>query len=257
MSLVAGIETTRHLAPLVREPVRFSVRYAGRRRVTARYTMRDSGIVVNLRHGTPDIATFEQVFRLEHCGLPEGALDGIDKPQVADLGANIGLFGAYVLGHYRAASIVAFEPEPSNAEVHAATIGANGLGDRWKLVRACAAVAEGETPFETGMYALSHAVRNGSGATTVRAVDVFPYLDGADLIKIDIEGAEWELLQDDRLGDLRPAAVLLEYHAQECPEPDPHAFAERLLGNAGFATADAPYSHAYPSGHGMIWAWRD
>ena len=45
-------------------------------------------------------------------------------------------------------------------------------------------------------------------------VDFFVCVGGAsiDILKIDIEGGEYQLLRDDRFAQLRPNFVVLEYH---------------------------------------------
>ena len=74
---------------------------------------------------------------------------------------------------------------------------------------------------------------DGSGKV-VEAVDVFPLLADCDLIKIDIEGAEWEILQDPRFADLRASHVILEYHPRLCPADDPQALAQHILEASGY-----------------------
>ena len=49
-------------------------------------------------------------------------------------------------------------------------------------------------------------------------VDVFATLEGhVALLKIDIEGAEWAILEDPRLAALDAEAIVLEWHAMGCP----------------------------------------
>ena len=69
-------------------------------------------------------------------------------------------------------------------------------------------------------------------ATTLPAADVFPYLEGADLVKIDIEGGEWPILSDPRFAELEARALVLEYHPHLCPGPDPRECADGLLARA-------------------------
>ena len=83
---------------------------------------------------------------------------------------------------------------------------------------------------------------------------MFAHLDGVDLLKLDIEGSEWEILGDARFRRPAARAVALEYHAHRCPAEDPASYAHGLLRRAGYRTADHEF-HSLP-GHGMIWAWR-
>jgi FkbM family methyltransferase len=237
--------------------VRFTIRQARRRRDVGRYRLRDSGVTVFLRHNTPDMNTLDEIFRYGHYELPElvlKTLEGVPPPlEIADLGANVGLFGAFALGRFRDSEIIAFEPEPANAEMHERSIRANPDA-RWRLIRACAATESGTVAFSADGYTTG---RVGEGDRLVAAVDVFPYVATVDLLKIDIEGAEWELLADERFRGLQATAVGLEYHPHLCPTDDPQTLAHALLREAGYETADHEVAGLLQlPGHGMVWAWR-
>ena len=93
----------------------------------------------------------------------------------------------------------------------------------------------------------------GVPTITVPMVDVMDQVAGADLVKIDIEGGEWEILTDARFAASPPRAIVLEYHPHLCPEADPRAAAERLLHDAHMTVE--PIWHR-DDGYGMLWAWR-
>ena len=256
IGVLQGIGSTARLAPLVREPVAFAIRQVRRRNDVGLYRLRESGVAVNLRHGTPDLNTLEEIFRMGHYAIPEpveAALARVQGPlNVLDLGANVGLFDAFILGRYEGARIVSFEPHPENVALLEQTIEANALGDRWRLVRAAAAAEDGTVQF-AGDFNTGR-VGDGSGnGFSVAAVDVFPYLAEADLAKIDIEGGEWAILGDPRARELDPIVVALEYHPHLAPG-DPRSSAHESLRSAGYETADHPL-HG-PPGYGMIWAWK-
>jgi hypothetical protein len=80
------------------------------------------------------------------------------------------------------------------------------------------------------------------------AVDVFPYLAEAALIKIDIEGAEMPLLTDPRFAELSAKIVLLEYHP-----PHSRMAVVGALEHAGY-TVD-PFDERLP-GIGELCAWK-
>jgi FkbM family methyltransferase len=248
---------TARLALTVRESARFWARVAFRWRGVARYRLRGSNVIVHIRHGTVDIDTFDEIFRRGHYDLPAPAaavLQAKGHPlRVVDLGANVGLFGAHIRGVFPQASITAVEPHPGNVAVLKRTIAANRRRAGWELVEACADVRDGEVPFAFAQFATSRIDRDAT-ATMVPAVDAFPLLDRADLLKLDIEGGEWPILSDERFARALPAVVALEYHAQGCPTRDPAALAKELLQRAGYETEDADFE--LPPGQGMLWAWR-
>jgi FkbM family methyltransferase len=240
------------------EPVRFVLgELSGRRRV-GRYRLRGSDLWIFVRHGTPDVFTLEQTFRERHFDPPapvQRLLAGIVDPVVVDLGANIGLFGIEVLRRYRRARIVAFEPDPANVEILRKTVAANEPGGRWQVIEAAASTSDGTVAFTPGQYGISHLAAPGSGAATrVRAIDVFPYLNDADLVKIDIEGGEWELVGDGRFSATSARILHFEYHPRFCPGPEPRRSAVEALSRAGYSYL--PIIDR-PDGTGMLWAWRE
>jgi FkbM family methyltransferase len=238
----------------VRERARFVLRELPRRTVFCRYTLRRSGLPIFIRHATPDVVTLDEVFY--HCQyeLPADVaarLEALGRPpKVVDLGANIGLFGVYVLGLFAGAHVTAIEADPANAAVLRLCAKANADRGEWLVVEAAASNRDGTVEFASGGYSLSHQAGPGERGESVRAVDVFPYLAGADLLKMDIEGGEWAILGDPRLQGSAPPAIVLEYHPHLCPEPGSRAAAVTALEAAGFEV----HPFAQSNGYGMAWA---
>jgi hypothetical protein len=106
-------------------------------------------------------------------------------------------------------------------------------------------------PFRSGDFSVSRV--DPSAELSVPAVDVLPLLEGADLAKVDIEGAEWAILGDSRFTHSSPGALVLEYHPHLCPEPGPADVAEQLLRAAGYRIE---WGQTFGEGHGIVWAWR-
>jgi FkbM family methyltransferase len=244
-------------AVLVRERRRFVGRELARGGLGV-YHLRDSGIAVAIRHRTADVLILDELFNQGEYDPPAAIAQAWrERPPraIVDLGANIGLFGAWALGRFPDARIVAFEPDAGNAAVHERAIAANAAGDRWELVRAAAATEDGTVRFTGGEFTVSHVDADDQpGGVEVPAVDVFPRLAGADFIKIDIEGSEWALLADPRFPQLDAATIVLEYHERGCPGPDPEAAAATALERAGWRIAGR---HANPAGGaGVLWGVR-
>jgi FkbM family methyltransferase len=242
-------------ATLVRERSRFVRNELRRRTVTAVYRLRGSGIAIAIRHHTGDVLVLDEIFSQREYEPPapvRAALAGLPTaPRVVDLGANIGLFGAWLLERFPDAKIIAVEADPANASMHRQAIEANGLQDRWSLVEGFASSQTGVVRFVGGDHATSHA-GGGEGSIDVRAVDVFPELAAADLVKIDIEGAEWDLLADPRFAALRPRVLVLEYHEDGCPGSDPVRVAEDALRAAGLDVVRGASKPQF--GAGILWA---
>jgi FkbM family methyltransferase len=202
--------------------------------------------VVLVRPWTTDLVVLEEIF-VRRLYEPRGRFE--PPARAVDLGANIGLFSVFLRGLYPQVAITAFEPDPANVALLRRNVDC-------ELVQACAGVADGLVPFVGGLQDQSRIAAGATeeGATLVPVVDVFPYLEGADLVKIDIQGGEWELLADPRLAASGVRGIFVEYHAYMCPEPAaPRQTAERLLAQAGYAH-ELVFDD--PDGFGMLWAWR-
>lgn len=255
---VEPLVSTALLARLTANPARFMLaEVAGKGRVVA-HRLRDSGVTVVIEHGSPDRLTFNELFFEEIYAPPpevERALERLGRPpRIVDIGANVGMFGAWAMARWPGAEIDAFEPDPRNAALHRLAIAEAGQSSTWRLHEAAAAASDGNMRFVTGRYMMSRpATAADSEAATVPAHDVLPLLHEADLVKIDAEGSEWAILDDARFAASKIGVVALEYHPELCPEDETRAAAVRRLESAGFAVRDAP-THA-PPGYGSLWAW--
>lgn len=245
---------------LVAEPLAFARNELRFKDSLATYHLPGRGVSVCLRHHTPDLMILDEVFAQRLYEPPKEVSLLLETPQgelrVVDLGANIGLFGAFVLERYPGANMTAFEPDRFNAEVLARCIEANNRSDSWKLVRACASTTDGRVRFRAGCFALSQAVSEADRVEgeLVDALDVFPYLESVDLLKMDIEGSEWPILADPRFTELAPRCVVLEYHGQACPEPDAFRAVHDLMASAGYTVREL--FHREDDDVGMLWGWR-
>jgi FkbM family methyltransferase len=208
------------------------------------YRLRN-GMTVSLRHRTGDMAMFTRVFYRRLYEQPESVRRRLRPPlRVVDLGANIGLFSAQ-LG--RDATVTAVEADDLNADVLERMIAANGLA--WPVVRGYASNSAGTINFIGGKACLSKADPSGD---PINKVDVFPLFAGADLLKMDIEGGEWEILADPRMADEGPPVVVMEWHSMRCPEPDARKAASEALATAGYTGFEV----GPPGPNGHLWAWR-
>jgi FkbM family methyltransferase len=248
-----------HLLPLtalllrartVRRSTRFVVREILRRGGAFAYTVRSGTVQIVVRHGTSDPVTLGEVFHERDYAPPPGV--PAPRRRIVDLGANVGYFGAFAMDAWPESSVVAYEPDPVTAAVHERTIALNGLGARWELRRAAAAAKAGVLRFHASGDALSHAAEDGE--LVVPAEDVLPLVAEADLLKMDVEGGEWPILADVRFSAAPPRVVVLEYHPQGAPGPDPHSAARQLLQAAGLTRTATIFQRA--DGYGMLWAWR-
>jgi FkbM family methyltransferase len=245
-------------ASLVRERLRFAASELRRRPTTGVYRLRESGVAIALRHHTGDVMVLDEIFSQREYDPPEVLTAALARlpsdARIVDLGANIGLFGAWALGRFPEANVLAVEADPANAAVHRRAIEANHSSERWRLIEAFAATTAGTVRFTAGQHATSHAASEQDDAVDVPSIDVFAELEGAGLLKIDVEGAEWSLLADPRFAAAAPPVVVLEYHREGAPGPDPEAAAVEALRAAGLEVVHAGRKPQF--GAGLVWAIR-
>ena len=123
---------------------------------------------------------------------------------IADLGANTGIAVRFFAALYPSARIVAAEPDPGNAARLRANVRALHGVD---VAEVAVAPERGTAPFFIAAegWASSLTAQASSRQVEVSCVRLADLLDGAkvDLLKVDIEGAEWPLLE---AGDLQAAS---------------------------------------------------
>ncbi len=239
----------------VRELWRFKWREHRGRPVLGAYHTRGGGVGYRIRHATRDVGIFAEVFIAGEYDPPaavEARLGELGRaPRILDLGANIGLFAAYCRERWPEAAITAVEPDPENLELLRAT----AVDAKVVVVPACAGTREGTVRFVAGEFAESHVAADGSGEDTIElaCVDTFRFAGAADLVKMDIEGSEWEILGDPRFAEVAAEAIAMEWHDIGCPHPDPRGAAHAALEGAGY---EVLCENRPVASNGTIWALR-
>jgi len=199
-----------------------------------------------------------------------------DTPRVLDCGANVGLATLALKRAYPRARITAFEADPAIAAVCARNLARNGAADV-EVVAAAVWREAGHVTFrqegsDSGAIEGVAADTPGRSVTVpaVRLRDIVAR-EPIDLLKLDVEGAEWALLEDleGALGNVR--ALHVEVHDFDpATRLLPRCLA--LLERAGFAyalddfavadwrpegTRRGPFRLAVPSWIILVRAWRD
>jgi FkbM family methyltransferase len=157
-------------------------------------------------------------------------------PTIIDCGANIGLSAIYFKSNCPDAKVIAFEPDPSVFELLQKNVKERKLA-AVDTRNAAVWIDDSRLTFEVeGALGgrLSDTVADGRTQIGVQAFRLRDLLESpVEFLKIDIEGAEYEVLKDcrDRLQNV--ANLFVEYHA--APN-EPQHLSEILswLSNAGF-----------------------
>jgi FkbM family methyltransferase len=140
-------------------------------------------------------------------------------PLIIDCGSNIGLSILYFVSTYPSSRVIGFEPDPTILPYLQENIALNGVHNA-QLVHAAVSARPGITALHSdGTYGSCLARQaSADAAPTASTYDVpcvrlRDYLtETVDFLKMNIEGAEWEVLEDseDRLSQVQE--MIIEYH---------------------------------------------
>ncbi len=222
-------------------------------------------LTVELRNGpslvirpTPsgDLSVAYEVFVQELYRSPRPLTD-FSMKRIVDVGANVGYAISYFAHHFPEAAIVAFEPHPAHLHQIGQNIRVNSLENRVHVIAAAAGIAA-RRAFLTDAGESSRIAEQAEGGQIAVPVKDFFATVGAgtiDLLKMDCEGAEFDLLMDGRFATLDVRTVVLEWHANK---QRPHADAtlcERLAG-VGFALEKVMEYSLEGNRFGLLWGYR-
>jgi hypothetical protein len=189
-----------------------------------------------IRHGTLDIDRLVDGFGRRRPALPDAAGTVLARlqapPRILDLGAGPGLGALALLEIFPGARVISVEPEPTNVLILRRTMNANPQFSGWTEI--VGATGEGNYLPGPGYRRRSRPSATGDRVAQAAATDAFGLLEQADMARLNIQGAEWPLLEDARFARIAPSVLVVECHRRGCPDPDPAAHAGRLLSAAGY-----------------------
>lgn len=163
---------------------------------------------------------------------------------IVDVGANIGLFSLIARHHFPGARIHAYEPNPAILEYTAANMAAADV----TLFREGVSSKPGlGSPRNLGTSRLNKIVVGDEGEIPVCSMTTVAERLGetVDLLKLDCEGAEWEIFND-AAAFTKVMNIRMEYHLD--PEHDLATLAN-VADKLGFKII-----HLSPNdGFGIVW----
>jgi FkbM family methyltransferase len=189
------------------------------------------------RSGSSDALAVRQVFgRKDYASV--GAEPGVEF--IVDLGANVGAAAAYLLHRYPRARLAAVEPDADNLRVCRRTLAP--YADRVTLLRAGVWPTPGRLAVERGGFRdgrewairVRPAADGDCPALTVPQVLELAGFPRADVLKMDIEGAETELFAGDVGWLSRVRTLVIELHDATADE-----VVSRAVGRFGLVRQDA------------------
>lgn len=147
-------------------------------------------------------------------------LSNKNEPIIVDIGANIGSFSIYAhrLNKHLNPTIYAFEPHPDNANLTKANFKRNGLVS-YHIVQKAVAGTEGVGSFDISGSFDAFKINNKSNETievTTTKLSTFcssNNIDKIHLLKMDIEGGEYDVIEHDlNFIKEKVQVMFIEYH---------------------------------------------
>lgn len=156
------------------------------------------------------------------------------NPYIIDGGANIGISIVYFKRMYPDAKITAFEPDSAVLDVLRFNVGQFNFQDVKIIPKGLWSSDTSLSFYSEGADAGRVSTEPAHNLITIETTRLSAYLtERVDFLKLDIEGAEWEVLQEakERLANVE--RIFVEYHSFEGKEQClPEILA--LLKDAGF-----------------------
>ena len=158
--------------------------------------------------------------------------------RVVDVGGHVGAFALWVAARAPHARITTFEPEPRNFRDLELNVARNEVCDRVTRVNAAVGAHDGRRVLNVPVHRHNASFAAGADArrVSVDCMSLERYLDGRasseiDVLKLDCEGAEWEILTSLRSQTLQQIRhLLVECHTQREGDIDDLT---RVLADAG------------------------
>ncbi len=175
-----------------------------------------SGGTLSLRRHSQDISIFREVFAADVYGL-RGESSRFDT--VIDVGANVGMFTVAIAG--RASRVISVEPIPGNvaqfrkntAHLRNVTLFEGAITEASGSIEICARRERDSGRFSRYERASEASLRFAVQGETLAQLCERHNVDRIDLLKIDIEGGEYDLAAAEQDRALRRAqCVVGEYH---------------------------------------------
>ena len=195
-----------------------------------------------------DYGVAYEIFVYRYYDCPR-ALPADRISRIVDLGANVGFSCLHWLTHFPRAEVIALEPHPGHFAQCRANLAANAMLKRVELHQAAAGTAFRQIRLSDAGTS-SSVMADADGGIEAEMVDLFALLAGrrVDLMKLDIEGGEYPILDDPRFAALQVPYLVMEWHGGPADR-------DRCL--ARFGALNYETLELFDNGsYGMLWAFR-
>lgn len=234
--------------------LRYNAWSFSRSRKTIKVDLQQGGTIEIRSRPATDKNTVYEMFVLDTYKKPNDVPD-VSPSLIVDIGANVGYSVIYWATKYPQARIIAYEPHPVHLSMIYKNLEHNSLLKRVLVVAGGAGNCHSEaclTDEENESSLVSQ--ETNSDLYQVKVFDIFEELKGKtiDILKMDIEGGEYEILSDDRFKDLDIKLITMEWHNTEL-HPDGFSWVKERLSSLGYKVVRGEIT--YPTA-GMLWSYR-
>jgi FkbM family methyltransferase len=214
-----------------------------------------SGVRFSLRHDQSENNDYGIAYEIFVHDLyaPPVAFPPHSVKLIVDLGTNVGLATLYFLNRFPDAHAIGLEPHPGHFRQAMQNIESNGFSNRISLHNKAAGAKSRAMHLSDKGTSSSLLDGDAEQGLQIDVIDLFSVLDGRriDILKMDIEGGEYEIMADPRFKDLNIGAVVMEWHTRGGGDAD-RIWCEDRLREAGFRISPIFTEPNY----GMFWALR-
>lgn len=187
----------------------YSVFYGSKKRFVAR-----TFTFVGIKIFAPDTLSFLWQYKEIFADESYNFLSDSAYPVIYDCGANIGTSCIYFGKNYPSAKIKAFEPDPNIANILLANLKENNIKNVEVFNKAVWINDDGVNLSLDGADGASIAsTGNSVKVPSIRLRELIDKESRVDLLKIDIEGAEYDVLKDCRNSLTNVRNIFIEYHS--------------------------------------------
>jgi FkbM family methyltransferase len=206
---------------LLHKTIQFHIRNGLRRAGDARSTItidlwidRDRPTTLTLRPFAGDLFVLYEVLAFNAYHIAPSLLPRANVRLVVDCGANIGITSLFFAARYPGATILSIEPHPENFALLKANV---AQVSRILPIRACVTgIPQSAVAFSTDQAAWGNRIAMDTNGVQVPAITIEQLcnqygIERIDLLKLDIEGAEEQVLENGAFL-ARTEHIIIELH---------------------------------------------
>lgn len=187
----------------------YTVLYGSKKRFVAR-NFQFNGLKIFANDSLSFIWQYKDIFADESYKFITDSI----SPVIYDCGANIGVSCLYFSSNYPSSRIMAFEADSSIAKILKENLVRNGAANVELVEKAVWINNDGiEIGLDGADGASINSHKNKKRVPTVRLKDLIETEKMIDLLKIDIEGAEYEVILDCKDSLKQVKNIFIEYHS--------------------------------------------